>query len=226
MCESELKLRKSEWDVRPVPVHEAREIICKYHYGRGCSNTAVATHGLYKMGEWLGAECYGVTWWMPPIIGAAKANWHNPSEVLVLSRMVLKPTAPKNSATFLLMRSVKLLPAKWKCLLTYADTWQNHTGTIYRAANWEYLGETKPSPVYVMNGTMRSKKSAKNNFSREEMVKKGELTVKQGKELNEELKRKKQPEKEQPVADEKLDAIMEELSQIKKRLHDLESKSE
>ena len=86
-------------------------------------------HGLYRRGEWLGAPCYGVAWWIPPTRSAAAAWWLDPDEVLVLSRLVIIPGTPKNAATFLLMRSVKMLDPRWKCLLTYADTWQR----AYRA---------------------------------------------------------------------------------------------
>lgn len=37
----------------------------------------------------------------------------------------------------------------WPCLVTYADTWRGHTGQIYRATNWDYLGLTRPERIYI-----------------------------------------------------------------------------
>jgi hypothetical protein len=167
------RLKKSEWEVRDIPIAEARPIVEKYHYARGAANTATELHGLYRRGEWLGAPCYGVAWWIPPTRSAAAAWWPDPDEVLVLSRLVIIPGTPKNAATFLLMRSVKMLDPRWKCLLTYADTWQGHTGHIYRAAGWEYLGMTAPERIYQLNGRMVSRKAGPRTRTHDEMIRLG-----------------------------------------------------
>lgn len=166
-------LRKAEWDVRTIPIREARPIVEKHHYARGAANTATALHGLYRRDEWLGALCYGVAWWLPPTRSAAAVWRPDPEEVLSLSRLVIIPGAPKNAATFLLMRSVKLLNPRWKCLLTYADTWQGHTGHIYRAAGWEYLGLTKPRRCYVKDGRMVAIKAGPRTRTHREMIELG-----------------------------------------------------
>jgi hypothetical protein len=50
----------------------------------------------------------------------------------------------------LLSRSARLIDrSRWPCLVTYADEAQGHTGAIYRAVNWEYIGRTKPERVYL-----------------------------------------------------------------------------
>jgi hypothetical protein len=167
------RLKKSEWEVRNIPITEARPIVEKYHYARGAANRAVALHGLYRRGEWLGTPCYGIAWWIPPTRSAAAAWWPNPDEVLALSRLVIIPGAPKNAATFLLMRSVKMLAPRWKCLLTYADTWQGHTGHIYSAAGWEYLGMTTPERTYQLGGRMVSRKAGPRTRTHDEMIKLG-----------------------------------------------------
>lgn len=171
------RLKKSEWEVLPVDISTARELVETYHYARGASNTATAIHGLFRKGEWFPAKCYGVAWWIPPTRKAAAAWWPNPDEVLTLSRLVIVPESPKNAATFLLMHSVKMLDIRWKCLLTYADTWQGHTGGIYRAAGWEYLGLTKSKPVFLINGRMRATKAGPRTKTYSEMEAIGAIRV-------------------------------------------------
>lgn len=165
-------LRKEDWEVRPVCLNVARRIVKKYHYAAGASNTATYLHGLFRKGDIFDGQCVGVAWWLPPIKSAALAtfppNWKG---VLCLSRLVVLPEAPRNACSFLLAGSRKLIDrALWPCLLTYADEWQGHTGAIYKADNWEYLGKTKPSPCYVLNGRLISRKAGPKTRSHIEML--------------------------------------------------------
>lgn len=83
--------------------------------------------------------------------------WQDWKKVLLLSRLVVTPNAPRNSCSFLLAGSMRLIDRdRWPFLLTYADEWQGHTGAIYKAANWTYLGKTDPTPVYTLNGKVIS----------------------------------------------------------------------
>jgi len=164
-------LRKASWLVRPVALDTAQRMVERYHYAHGGSNTAVACHGLFhRERSFWDADCYGVAWWLPPTRAAAVATHpDNPGGVLALTRLVIHPGAPRNAATFLLARSVKLLDARWDCLVTYADTWRGHTGGIYRAANWTYVGLTDPEWVYVRNGRMMGPKRGPVTLSRAQM---------------------------------------------------------
>jgi hypothetical protein len=64
-----------------------------------------------------------------------------PAGPLMLTRFVLDPEAPKNSASFFLRHSVRLIDrTTWPVLVSYADTGRGHTGAIYRAAGWTHDG--------------------------------------------------------------------------------------
>lgn len=123
-----------------------------------------------------GGRCYGAALWMPPTKHAAQSVWKGGpfTEVLSLSRLVLVPEVPKNGATFLMMRSVRLIrdePGRsWRCLVTYADTWRGHTGHIYKCSGWEELGLTKPSQVWVDgSGRMVSRKAGPKTRTKKQM---------------------------------------------------------
>lgn len=65
---------------------------------------------------------------------------------------------------------------QWECLVTYADTWQNHLGTIYKATNWEYMGLTTPSPVWTnekKRGKMMGRKRGQRTLTVAQMGEKG-----------------------------------------------------
>lgn len=164
--QGDTRLRASEWFVAPCSHARAMALVERYHYAAGGSNTGI-THGLYQRGTF---EPVGVAWWIPPTPDAAAAWWHSWQEVLTLSRMAIAPDVPKNAATFLLMRSVKMLDPQWRCLLTYADTWQGHTGHIYKCAGWEEMGLTKPERTYVINGRMVARKAGPHTRTHAEML--------------------------------------------------------
>jgi hypothetical protein len=150
-------LRAEDWLVRPIDPMVGRALIARYHYAGGASNTTVACHGLVHRET---GAIKGVAWWIPPTQTAARAAWHEPNEVLALSRLVILPDVPTNAASFLLMRSAALLPARWPCLVTWADTERGHEGGIYRAAGWEYRGLSVPTPVWVDSDGRRVAKKA------------------------------------------------------------------
>ena len=166
------KLKKHEWYVRGVELATAQRLVKALHYAKGGSNTAVYVHGLFKVGDLFDAQCVGVAWWLPPTRSAAEATYpENWKGVLSLSRLVIDPSVPSNACTFLLARSRALIDhVTWPCLVTYADQWQHHTGNIYRADNWTYIGLTKPQRCYQIEGVMVSRKAGPKTRTHAQML--------------------------------------------------------
>lgn len=169
---STLHLRKKDWNVAGVDRDVAERLIADHHYARGTSNTSTYLHGLYPVGWLWYVDCVGVAWWLPPTKSAAQAwagkAWEG---VLSLSRLVMQPEVPTNACSFLLSKSVRMIDRKrWPVLVTYADSWRGHKGTIYRAAGWEYCGETKPQAVYTINGRMTSRKAGPKTRTHAQMI--------------------------------------------------------
>lgn len=170
-----LQLRRSEWMVDTLDLGQARQLVQREHYAAGGSNTATFRHGLFRREGWPFYPL-GAAWWIPPTRSAAEAttegDWRR---VLALSRFVLDPEVPKNGASFLLSRSVRLIKQtrKWDVLVTYADEWQGHLGVMYRAAGWEYVGMTKPERTYVLNGVLVARKAGAKTRTHAEMLELG-----------------------------------------------------
>lgn len=165
-------LRKSEWEVRPIDMTVGYELVRAYHYAKSGSNTATYMHGLFRRDDWM--RCMGVAWWIPPTKGAAIATYDGDwRKVISLSRLVLSPDVPKNGASFLIGKSIGEIRSDrdWECLVTYADSLQGHTGAIYLATNWEYLGMTKPEATWVTaDGVMVSRKTGSHTRTKSEML--------------------------------------------------------
>lgn len=143
------RLRKSDWYVADCDTTAGRKMVARLHYSRGGSNTQVYMHGLFRKAD--DALC-GIAWWLPPTGPAAKsvnaAEW---KRVLALTRLVIEPNTPANACSFLLARSRKEIQklGRFVSLVTYADESQGHTGAIYRADNWTYIGRTGPYPRWL-----------------------------------------------------------------------------
>lgn len=166
------RLRRNAWEVRDADIGVARRLVTAEHYSRGASNTATYLHGLWPADEFWAERCQGVAWWIPPTRSAAEAtyppNWKG---VLALSRLAITPATPKNAASFLIAGSRRRIDReRWPCLVSYADEWQGHTGAIYLADNWRFVGKTKPERVYVRNGRMVARKAGQRTRTHAEML--------------------------------------------------------
>ena len=142
------KFRAKDYEVMDIPHDRAKRFIEREHYSRGCSNTQVYGHGLYLKNPG-GLDLLGVAMWLPPTRVACesvnKAEW---KRVLSLTRLAIHPLVPTNGASFLLGQAMRRIQkdGRFCSLVTYADESQGHTGAIYRATNWEYVGRTGPYP--------------------------------------------------------------------------------
>lgn len=142
-----MKLRRSDWSVAPVELKSARAFIAAHHYAQGSSHTCVFSHGLFD----TDSNLCGAALWLPPTrVAAESVNKQDWKMVLSLSRLAVAPHVPSNACSFFLSRSVRLIRAtgRFKTLVTYACSSQNHSGGIYRASGWTHLGSTDATPMW------------------------------------------------------------------------------
>lgn len=124
-----------ELDIKNINQSEAKNFVEKYHYtmtlGPFCKGFGVF------LGDILILIC---------VFKYPTYNTNNGS--LELSRFCVHPVYQKpNLASFCLSRILKELDANE--IITYADQTQGHTGTLYKAANFEEVGQTSPSYYYI-----------------------------------------------------------------------------
>lgn len=132
-------------------IEECRRFVETNHYtktyGRG---------GKYYFGLYLDNVLVGVSIWRTPngrlTFRIFKDEFNN-KFILDLTRMVLNNDMPKNSESWFLSRNIKWLKKKdIKYLITYADTYENHSGIIYQATNWIKYGKGGDgSRIYYKN---------------------------------------------------------------------------
>ena len=101
-------------------------------------------------------------------IESAKRLGMNPGEVRELVRFCIHPDFhKKNFGSWFLSRATSKYLADNRnvnTILTFADTTVGHTGALYKATNWSYDGDTKPSYRYVdAKGNITHKKTMYNH---------------------------------------------------------------
>lgn len=94
-----------------------------------------------------------------------------------LHRLVTLDDSPHNTETWLISRALKGLKKykpKYKAVISFADTTEDHVGTIYQASNFYYYGMTEPEPCFVdEDGNLRSARQGGERVSVEEGKERG-----------------------------------------------------
>jgi hypothetical protein len=137
-------------EVRRVSVKEIRRAIVTGHYSGVMPDATQEAFGAYQDEVLVGAAAYGPG-------GNSKTfgaiiDGYDSSNARELIRLWVHPDAPTNTASFIIGRSLKLLPEQVGLVVTFADTGQNHQGAIYQATNFYYLGMSNQGIRYVDGG--------------------------------------------------------------------------
>jgi hypothetical protein len=132
-------LKARDLIVKPCLFKDVRAFIEKHHYSKSVNGVKVSQCFTVQHEEKLvGAVLYGAmstTAWKK---FAAKE-----SEVVELRRLVLLDEAPKNSESKTVgatLRWFEQNSPETKLVISYADPAHGHSGVIYKAANFQYLG--------------------------------------------------------------------------------------
>ena len=153
-----------KWTVAKVERSDIKSFIEKWHYSKSINGCRSSYHyALYdEQNIMKGAMFYG---------GMAMANqWKKfatkEDDVLELRRLCCVDDTPKNTESFFIGATIRDLKKNWqgKILVSYADKEYGHTGTIYKASNWEMIGETKGAKVIIFNGRRYHDKTIRTKY--------------------------------------------------------------
>jgi hypothetical protein len=104
-----------------------------------------------------------------------------------IRRMALLDKCPKNSESYFLSKIIWWIRknSTYETVLSYADMSVGHTGTIYKAANFQKIGETAPTKHVFWNGVRYHPRSLTveraYSYRLREAVKTGEAVIETGK---------------------------------------------
>jgi hypothetical protein len=131
-----------------------------FHYAKAVPNVGLAFAVFNDKNEWCGVICYGV---------GATNNISSPynmvqGQVIELLRMALNGKQESTTkALSISLRLVKRFAPNVKLIVSYADSEQNHFGTIYQATNWFYTGYSTDTNL-IVNGKREHRRTLGSRF--------------------------------------------------------------
>jgi len=128
-------------EIRKCPPKDYKLLLGKYHY------LPTAGRGGIAFGAYLESGLIAVCIFSP--MPRQNMPYNNKSH-RELSRLCIHPRyQKKNFASWFVSRCIKLLPTKYKTIISYCDTTFNHDGAVYKACNFKLDGEVKPDYWYA-----------------------------------------------------------------------------
>lgn len=142
---------------------EITDFVEKWHYSKSI-NGIMSTYCFKLMDgkELVGAAIFGKC----GMANVWKKYASNPNEILELRRLCLIDDTPKNTETFFIGKMLRLLRANTtlKVIISYADQHHNHVGTIYKASNFSFEGETSQGLLIEYNGKTYHDKTIRTTY--------------------------------------------------------------
>jgi hypothetical protein len=145
-----LEIELSKVEVKKVSVKEIRRAIVTGHYSGVMPDATQEAYGAYQDEILIAAAAYGPGG-NSKTFGAVIEGFDS-SNARELIRLWVHPSAPTNTASFIIGRSLKLLPKCVGLVVTFADSGQSHNGAIYQATNFFYLGMSSQGIRYKDSG--------------------------------------------------------------------------
>ena len=152
-----------------------KAMIRENHYTHSCHNGPMC-YGLHQAESLIGVIAFAT-----PISEAVRAKpfgLTHKDRVTELHRMWAQDGHSKNALTFFISRAFDLLledRPDIRCVLSFADSTEGHTGHVYRAANATYAGTTGSRALFFRDeqGALRAPRQCGENITREIGVQRG-----------------------------------------------------
>ena len=168
---------KSEFYIDRVDKDSCKDLLYNYHYLKDESKDFKSgfNYGLFKRTEWecplrIGgclAVCIFTGFPVPELgVSAFGLSRDDQEGLFELSRLCIRPDIQKeeyNITSWFVSKCIRRFrkDANVRAILSYADS-AHHTGTIYRACNFNYFGLTdQKKDFYYSDGTKHSRGSVK-----------------------------------------------------------------
>jgi hypothetical protein len=151
--------------IRVVERSVIRDFIEHWHYSKNINGLkSTFCFGLYDNDVLIGAMIYG-----EPAMNnqSKKYNKENPELVLELRRLCCIDNTPKNTESYFIGKTLQWLRknTKYQTIISYADLSYGHTGTIYKASNFNLVGVTPPGRVIMFGDKKYHDKTIRTKYN-------------------------------------------------------------
>jgi len=126
-----------QYVIEPITSKMANELTVANHYLHRKASTMYA-FGLFDGMELVGTIIYGKP--ASPALCVGIAGPEESKSVIELTRLWIQDGTPKNTESYLIASTLKLLPPQHDIIVSYAEIGAGHTGVVYQASNWIYTG--------------------------------------------------------------------------------------
>lgn len=153
-----MKIKITDFTVEEVPRKAIQNFIHKYHYSHDTNGIQhMECFALFKEGKFgFDKEMIGAAMYAIPSMPSTAKKYHpdNPDRCRELRRLCCVDEAPTNTESYFIAQTLKLLKQTTdvEVVVSFADLEQGHSGVIYRASNFHYLGQTGKGQVLMVDG--------------------------------------------------------------------------
>ena len=151
--------------VELCPRSEIVNFVETHHYSKNMNGLHISYCFKLMDGDTvIGAMVYGSL----GMLGVAeKYNPKNPSKILELKRLVCIDDTPKNTESYFIGWTLRWLQRNTdlEMIISYADKTFGHEGVVYKATNFECMGETSSGRVIMWNGRRYHDKTLRNKHN-------------------------------------------------------------
>jgi hypothetical protein len=137
------------YTIKQISSQEATKMVVENHYLHRRASTMFA-YGLFDGEEMLGCIIYGKP--ASPSLCVGVCGPEESSKVLELTRLWIADGTPKNTESYLIGRSLRLLPEEKDIIVSYAEIDAGHIGVVYQATNWIYTGMSDRHVEWRLDG--------------------------------------------------------------------------
>lgn len=148
-------IKPKELTISPCSFRAIRRFVETHHYSHGIKGGSI----LYCFrcefqGYLVGAAIFG-----RPCMPSWKIFNLKPQQIIELRRLVLLDEVGRNAESYMIGFMLRYIHRHFphiKAVVSYADPEHGHQGTIYKASNFKYCGQTAPGVVLVDKETQKS----------------------------------------------------------------------
>jgi len=156
--------------VTPSNIQVVRDFIEKWHYSGNVNGLRISNvFALMADNNLIGAMIYGSlgmanTW---------KKYADKEEDIVELRRLCCIDNTPRNTESYFIGKTLRWLKKNtdYKTVVSYADSYHGHCGTIYKASNFEYHGMTAKGRLIQYNGRTFHDKSIRTYYENKHGVK-------------------------------------------------------
>jgi len=137
---------KEKYRVKSIDTYLCKDWLLNKHYAKRIPPIEYA-FGIFNEYDLL----QGLVTYSTPVSNNLRGIFNNEFKVMELNRLVINEGLEKNCLSFLVSKSLKMLPNPL-VVISYADTSKNHNGYIYQATNFIYTGLSAKRTDWMIKG--------------------------------------------------------------------------